>query len=257
MWRFWLVVVLWAAIVAERSAALGIPVRDPEGQMFRNRLAKALVFLVVIALVEGVVRAAVARLVAAQRRPGAARAVDRAARGPGGQRAGRLPPRLPRLPQPQELERLQPAARRRPAGPRPGAVPRAQPLGDAAHPARRVLRRRGAGRRLPLLHLRDRAGPGRQPGADPPASGRPTSSSAPRRGPGSSARSATTCCRAWAPTPRSPASSPACGTPRSPTPRPSTSSSAPRSWPTPRRPTRSSAWARSPASTSASPRWSS
>ena len=57
MWRFWVVVVLWAAVVAERSAALGIPVRDPEGQMFRGRLAKALVFLVVIALVEGVVRA--------------------------------------------------------------------------------------------------------------------------------------------------------------------------------------------------------
>jgi membrane-associated phospholipid phosphatase len=51
------VVVLWAAVVAERSIALGIPVRDPEGQMFRGRLAKALVFLVVIALVEGVVRA--------------------------------------------------------------------------------------------------------------------------------------------------------------------------------------------------------
>jgi membrane-associated phospholipid phosphatase len=57
VWRFWVVVVLWAAVVAERSAALGVPVRDPEGQMFRGRLAKALVFLVVIALVEGVVRA--------------------------------------------------------------------------------------------------------------------------------------------------------------------------------------------------------
>jgi len=57
VWRFWAVVILWAAIVAERSAALGIPVRDPEGQMFVNRLAKALVFLAVIALVEAVVRA--------------------------------------------------------------------------------------------------------------------------------------------------------------------------------------------------------
>jgi hypothetical protein len=57
VWRFWIVVVLWAAVVAERSAALGIPVRDPDGQMFRNRLAKALVFLAVIALVEAVVRA--------------------------------------------------------------------------------------------------------------------------------------------------------------------------------------------------------
>jgi membrane-associated phospholipid phosphatase len=57
VWRFWIVVVLWAAVVAERSAALGIPVRDPDGQMFRGRLAKALVFLAVIALVEAVVRA--------------------------------------------------------------------------------------------------------------------------------------------------------------------------------------------------------
>jgi len=57
VWRFWIVVFLWAAIVAERSAALGIPVRDPDGQMFRNRLGKALVFLAVIALVEAVVRA--------------------------------------------------------------------------------------------------------------------------------------------------------------------------------------------------------
>ena len=72
MWRFWVVVVLWAAVVAERSAALGIPVRDPEGQMFRGRLAKALVFLVVIALVEGVVQGPVPWLVAAQRGAGAA-----------------------------------------------------------------------------------------------------------------------------------------------------------------------------------------
>jgi membrane-associated phospholipid phosphatase len=57
VWRFWLVVALWVALVAERSAALGIGVRDPEGQMFRNRLAKALAFLAVIALAEAVVRA--------------------------------------------------------------------------------------------------------------------------------------------------------------------------------------------------------
>jgi len=48
VWRYWAVVVLFAAVTAERSAALGIGVRDPEGQMFLNRLAKALVFLVVI-----------------------------------------------------------------------------------------------------------------------------------------------------------------------------------------------------------------
>ncbi len=57
VWRFWLVVTLWVAIVLERSAALGVPVRDPEGQMFQNRLAKALGLLVVIALVEAVARA--------------------------------------------------------------------------------------------------------------------------------------------------------------------------------------------------------
>jgi hypothetical protein len=57
VWRFWLVVALWVAIVAERSAALGIGVRDPEGQMFRNRLGKALLFLAVIALAEAVIRA--------------------------------------------------------------------------------------------------------------------------------------------------------------------------------------------------------
>ena len=57
LWRYWALVVLFAAVAAERSAALGIGIRDPEGQMFRYRLAKALVFLVVIALVEAVVRA--------------------------------------------------------------------------------------------------------------------------------------------------------------------------------------------------------
>ncbi len=57
VWRFWIIVVLWAALVVVRSDALGIPVRDPEGQMFRGRLTKALVFLAVIALVEAVVRA--------------------------------------------------------------------------------------------------------------------------------------------------------------------------------------------------------
>jgi membrane-associated phospholipid phosphatase len=57
VWRFWLVVALWVALVAERSVALGIPVRDPEGQMLRNRLLKALVFLALLAVSEGVVRA--------------------------------------------------------------------------------------------------------------------------------------------------------------------------------------------------------
>jgi membrane-associated phospholipid phosphatase len=61
VWRFWIVVALWVAVVAERSAALGIPVRDPEGQMFANRLLKALAFLVVIVVAEGVVRARMRR----------------------------------------------------------------------------------------------------------------------------------------------------------------------------------------------------
>jgi membrane-associated phospholipid phosphatase len=58
VWRLWAVVVLFAAVVLARSAAVGVPVRDPDGQMFRDRLLKALVMLLVIALVEASVRAA-------------------------------------------------------------------------------------------------------------------------------------------------------------------------------------------------------
>ena len=58
VWRFWAVVVVFSAIVLVRSAAVGVPVRDPDGQMFQGRLTKALVLLVVIALLEAVVRAA-------------------------------------------------------------------------------------------------------------------------------------------------------------------------------------------------------
>jgi membrane-associated phospholipid phosphatase len=57
VWRFWLVVALWMALVLEQSAALGIPLRDPDGGMFRTRLLKALVVLVVLALGEAVFRA--------------------------------------------------------------------------------------------------------------------------------------------------------------------------------------------------------
>ena len=57
VWRYWAIVLLFAVVVLDRSAALGIPVRDPGGQMFRGRLAKALVFLVVIAVAEAVIRA--------------------------------------------------------------------------------------------------------------------------------------------------------------------------------------------------------
>ena len=56
VWRLWAVIVLFSAVVLARSAAVGVPVRDPDGQMFRDRLIKAVVFLVVIALVEAVVR---------------------------------------------------------------------------------------------------------------------------------------------------------------------------------------------------------
>jgi membrane-associated phospholipid phosphatase len=58
VWRFWAVVVVFGAIVLARSAAVGVPVRDPDGQMFQGRLTKALVMLVVIALLEAVIRAA-------------------------------------------------------------------------------------------------------------------------------------------------------------------------------------------------------
>ncbi len=58
VWRLWAVIVLFSAVVLARSAAVGVPIRDPDGQMFRDRLLKALAFLVVIALVEATVRAA-------------------------------------------------------------------------------------------------------------------------------------------------------------------------------------------------------
>jgi membrane-associated phospholipid phosphatase len=57
VWRLWAVIVLFSAVVLARSAAVGVPVRDPDGQMFRDRLLKALAFLVIIALVEATVRA--------------------------------------------------------------------------------------------------------------------------------------------------------------------------------------------------------
>jgi hypothetical protein len=57
VWRLWALVVVFSAVVLARSAALGIPVRDPEGAMFRGRLTKALALLVLVALIEAVVRA--------------------------------------------------------------------------------------------------------------------------------------------------------------------------------------------------------
>ena len=56
VWRLWAVIVLFSAVVLARSAAVGVPIRDPDGQMFRDRLLKALAFLVIIALAEAVVR---------------------------------------------------------------------------------------------------------------------------------------------------------------------------------------------------------
>jgi membrane-associated phospholipid phosphatase len=58
VWRLWAVVILFSAVVLARSAAVGVPLRDPDGQMFRDRLIKALVMLLVIALVDASVRAA-------------------------------------------------------------------------------------------------------------------------------------------------------------------------------------------------------
>jgi membrane-associated phospholipid phosphatase len=55
-WRLWAVVVLFGAIVLARSAAIGVPVRDPDGQMFQDRILKAFGFLVAIALAEAVLR---------------------------------------------------------------------------------------------------------------------------------------------------------------------------------------------------------
>jgi membrane-associated phospholipid phosphatase len=57
VWRLWAVVALFSVVVLERLAALGIPLRDPEGQYFRDRITKALVILLVLAVAEAVVRA--------------------------------------------------------------------------------------------------------------------------------------------------------------------------------------------------------
>jgi membrane-associated phospholipid phosphatase len=52
----WSVVLLFAAITFVRSEQIGIPLRDPDGAMFRARLTKALLFAVVFAVGDAVVR---------------------------------------------------------------------------------------------------------------------------------------------------------------------------------------------------------
>ena len=56
MIRLWAVVAVFAVITAARSFHLDIPLRDPDGIIFRKRLITAVVIMVVFALVEAVVR---------------------------------------------------------------------------------------------------------------------------------------------------------------------------------------------------------
>jgi membrane-associated phospholipid phosphatase len=56
VWRLWAVIVVFSVVVLARSAAVGVPLRDPEGQMLRDRLIKAVAFLAAIALAEAVLR---------------------------------------------------------------------------------------------------------------------------------------------------------------------------------------------------------
>ena len=53
----WAVVVVLAAVTAWRSHVVGIPLRDPDGQMFRGRLQSALVLLALLSVVDAVWRA--------------------------------------------------------------------------------------------------------------------------------------------------------------------------------------------------------
>ena len=54
----WSVVAVFVLVTAARSAQVGIPLRDPAGAIFRVRLAKAVVALVLLALGDAVVRTA-------------------------------------------------------------------------------------------------------------------------------------------------------------------------------------------------------
>ena len=52
----WVMVAVFAAITAAWSHHVGVPLRDPDGQMFRGRLTSALVLLTVLVLLDTVVR---------------------------------------------------------------------------------------------------------------------------------------------------------------------------------------------------------
>ncbi|WP_346384988.1 phosphatase PAP2 family protein [Nocardioides sp.] len=52
----WVTVVAFASVTAYWSHHVGIPLRDPDGQMFRGRLISALVLLVILAVLDSAVR---------------------------------------------------------------------------------------------------------------------------------------------------------------------------------------------------------
>ena len=54
----WAVVVAFVVVTVVRSEQVGIPLRDPDGAMFRRRLAAAVILLVVVAVGDAVVRTA-------------------------------------------------------------------------------------------------------------------------------------------------------------------------------------------------------
>ena len=60
-WRWligiWVLVAVFAVITAWRSEVVGVPMRDPEGQMFRGRLTSALVLFAVLTVLDAVLRA--------------------------------------------------------------------------------------------------------------------------------------------------------------------------------------------------------
>jgi membrane-associated phospholipid phosphatase len=59
--RLWVVVVVFAGVMLMRSAAVGIPPRDPHGEIFLSRVALSSGILLVLAVVDAVVRSGAAR----------------------------------------------------------------------------------------------------------------------------------------------------------------------------------------------------
>ena len=57
----WLVVLAFALVTLARSVEMGIPLRDPEGRMFRNRLVTAALWLLALAVGDAVVRTVLTR----------------------------------------------------------------------------------------------------------------------------------------------------------------------------------------------------